>query len=70
MTTASTIQDHDTEMQSKENSEQRDNNENGEITGSSSRALTEQEQEEITVLLRAWVSVLCYFGLFVIFAYL
>lgn len=57
-------------MQSKENSEQRDNNGNGEITGSSSRALTEQEQEEITVLLRAWVSVLCNSGLFVIFAYL
>lgn len=56
MTTASTFQDNDTEMQSKENAERRTDNDKGEIISSSSRSLTEQEQEEITVLLRAWVS--------------
>jgi hypothetical protein len=56
LTTASTFQDNDTEMQSKENAERRTDNDKGEIISSSSRSLTEQEQEEITVLLRAWVS--------------
>lgn len=61
LTTASTSSfsflEHDTEMQSKENVEGRTDDDSGNLSGSTSRALTEEEQEEITILLRAWVSI-------------